>query len=203
MSATSGTYTYPTSGTFTVERNTSGGAISATSDNTSVADVSVSGTTITVTPKAVGTVTITVTSAATTNYNAKSATYAVTVYRPYSVGESVTISENNFYVIEDDGTNVTLLYNSYMGTATWDNAKSQASSFGSNLGGTGRLLTKAEAEGVAARYRNIGSYYWLEEAYSSTYAWFVNNIGILYHNGIIGDHSFGVRPVVVISKSKL
>ena len=33
LSATSGTYTYPTSGTFTVKSNTSGGTISATSSN--------------------------------------------------------------------------------------------------------------------------------------------------------------------------
>ena len=205
LSATSGTVVLGTPGSFTVTGNTSGGAISAASDNTSVADVSVSGNTITVTPKAVGTATITVTSAATTNYNAKSATYTVTVYRPYSVGESVTISGNDFYVIGDDGTNVTLLHKSTISTATWANAKSQASTFGSNLGGTGRLMTKAEAEGVAASYRNIGSTYWLADAYDSSHAWCV------YDGGYFGNHNYdndtsysnGVRPVVVISKSKL
>ena len=57
LSATSGTYTYPNSGTFTV-----------------------SGNTVTVKPgTTAGKATITVTSAAATNYNAKSATYIATV----------------------------------------------------------------------------------------------------------------------------
>ena len=131
-------------------------------------------------------------------------TNTVTVQqKTYTVGESVEISGNNFYVIGDDGTNVTLLYKSYIGTATWDNAKSKASSFGSNLGGTGRLMTKAEAEGVAAGYSNIGTSYWLADYAQGRYAWFV------YYNGVISTHYtsdddiIGVRPVVVISKSKL
>ena len=78
LSATSGTYTYPTSGTFTVSGNT--GSLSVSSNNTNIATVSVSGSTITVKPgTTAGKATITVTSAATTNYNAKSATYTATV----------------------------------------------------------------------------------------------------------------------------
>ena len=78
LSATSGTYTYPTSGTFTVSGNT--GTLSVVSNNTNIATVSVSGNTVTVKPgTTAGKATITVTSAATTNYNAKSATYTATV----------------------------------------------------------------------------------------------------------------------------
>ena len=78
LSATSGTYTYPTSGTFTVSGNT--GTLSASSNNTNIATVSVSGNTVTVKPgTTAGKATITVTSAAATNYNQKSATYTVTV----------------------------------------------------------------------------------------------------------------------------
>ena len=78
LSATSGTYTYPTSGTFTVSGNT--GTLSVSSNNTNIATVSVSGNTVTVKPgTTAGKATITVTSAATTNYNKKSATYTATV----------------------------------------------------------------------------------------------------------------------------
>ena len=78
LSATSGTYTYPTSGTFTVSGNT--GTLSVASNNTNIATVSVSGSTITVKPgTTAGKATITVTSAESTNYKAKSATYTATV----------------------------------------------------------------------------------------------------------------------------
>ena len=78
LSATSGTYTYPTSGTFTVSGNT--GTLSAVSNNTNIATVTVSGNTVTVKPgTTAGKAIITVTSAAATNYNKKSATYTATV----------------------------------------------------------------------------------------------------------------------------
>ena len=78
LSATSGTYTYPTSGTFTVSGNT--GTLSVASNNTNIATVSVSGNTVTVKPgTTAGKATITVTSAEASNYNAKSATYTATV----------------------------------------------------------------------------------------------------------------------------
>ena len=78
LSATSGTYTYPTSGTFTVSGNT--GTLSVASSNTNIATVSVSGNTVTVKPgTTAGKATITVTSAEASNYNEKSATYEATV----------------------------------------------------------------------------------------------------------------------------
>ncbi len=78
LSATSGIYTYPTSGTFTVSGNT--GTLSVASNNTNIATVSVSGNTVTVKQgTTAGKATITVTSAAATNYNQKSATYTATV----------------------------------------------------------------------------------------------------------------------------
>ena len=78
LSATSGTYTYPNSGTFTVSGNT--GALSVSSSNTNIATVSVSGNTVTVKPgTTAGKATITVTSAEASNYTAKSATYEATV----------------------------------------------------------------------------------------------------------------------------
>ena len=85
LSATSGTITYPNNGTFTVTKNTSGGALSVTSSDTSIATASISGTTVTITPKATTTdgkkTTIIVTSAATGNYEAQTATYEVTINR--------------------------------------------------------------------------------------------------------------------------
>ena len=78
LSATSGIYTYPTSGTFTVSGNT--GTLSVASNNTNIATVSVSGNTVTVKPgTTAGKATITVTSAEASNYNQKSATYEATV----------------------------------------------------------------------------------------------------------------------------
>ena len=78
LSATSGTYTYPNSGTFTVSGNT--GALSVSSNNNNIATASVSGNTVTVkSGTTAGKATITVTSATAINYNAKSATYTATV----------------------------------------------------------------------------------------------------------------------------
>ena len=78
LSATSGTITYPTNGTFTVSNNT--GSLSAVSNNTNIATVSVSGNIVTIKPgTTAGKATITVTSAEASNYKAKSATYEATV----------------------------------------------------------------------------------------------------------------------------
>ena len=86
LSSTSGTYTYPTSGTFTVTNNVSGGTITATSSNDSFARVSVSGNVITVLPQPLKsssneteTVTITVRSESTQNYQSKEVTYTATI----------------------------------------------------------------------------------------------------------------------------
>ena len=122
--------------------------------------------------------------------------------KTYVNGETVSVGGYDFYVIGDDGTNVTLLCKTSIASAGWREAKSQASTFGSNLGGSGRLLTKAEAEGVAASYRNIGILYWLEDFYSDGRAWHVLSNGNFGNNNL-GNHGYGVRPVVIISKSKL
>ena len=87
LSAANGTYTYPTSGTFTVSDNT--GTLSAISNNTNIATVSASGNIITVKPGTTeGKATITVKSASNTNYNEKTATYTVTVQYPTFTGNS-------------------------------------------------------------------------------------------------------------------
>ena len=119
----------------------------------------------------------------------------------YSNGETVSLGGYDFYVIGDDGTNVTLLFKTTIGRTVWNSAKSQASTFGSNLGGSGRLLTKAEVEGVAASYRNVGVDYWLADA-NGSYAWYVLSNGNLSNIGAVNSGAY-VRPVVVISKSKL
>ena len=204
LSATSGECTYPNTIIFDVIKNTSGGELSVKTSNEDIATATISGNTITVTPKNVdGTATITVTSAATGDYNAKSVTYALTVkkQKTYTTGDTVKVGNYEFDVIGDDGTNVTLLCKTTIGTNSWSGAKSQASTFGSKLGGSGRLLTKAEAEGLAASYRNIGAHYWLADADGWGFAFYVNSGGdITDYNGV---GSGGVRPVVVISKSKL
>ena len=86
LSSTSGTYTYPNSGTFTVSGNT--GALSVSSNNNNIATVSVSGNTVTIKSVGAGTATITVKSASNTNYNEKTATYTVTVQDPTFTGNS-------------------------------------------------------------------------------------------------------------------
>ena len=80
LSATSGTISYPTAGSFTVTSNKSNGALSVKSSNPNVATATLNGNTVTVTPgTTAGSAIITVTSAATTSYKAASATYNVTV----------------------------------------------------------------------------------------------------------------------------
>ena len=86
LSSTSGTITYPNSGTFTVSGNT--GALSVSSNNNNIATVSVSGNTVTIKSVGAGTATITVKSASNTNYNEKTATYTVTVQDPTFTGNS-------------------------------------------------------------------------------------------------------------------
>ena len=80
LSATSGTISYPTAGSFTVTSNKSNGTLSVKSSNPNVATAALDGNTVTVTPgTTAGSAIITVTSAATTSYKAASATYNVTV----------------------------------------------------------------------------------------------------------------------------
>ena len=80
LSANSGTYTYPTSGKFTITKNVSGGTISINAGtDTGVATAKLSGTEVTITPGTKeGTTTFTITSAETTNYNKGSVTYIAT-----------------------------------------------------------------------------------------------------------------------------
>ena len=79
LSENSGSYTYPTTGTFTVTKNTSGGALTCETNKAAVATCTMNGTTVTVTPgTTVGSATLTIKSAATTNYNAAQAAYVVT-----------------------------------------------------------------------------------------------------------------------------
>ena len=213
LSATSGECTYPNTITFDVIKNTSGGELSVKTLNEDIATATISGNKITVTPKNVDeTVIIKVTSAGTKEYKEKSVEYTLKVNKKttYSNGETVSVGGYSFYVIGDDGTNVTLLCKTTIGSNTWNNAKNQASTFGSNLGGSGRLLTKAEAEGVAASYRNIGARYWLEDyVYNSSsmknFPFYVESSGNIDNSdiNILDRHKVGVRPVVVISKSKL
>ena len=194
LSATSGECTYPNTITFDVIKNTSGGDLSVKTANEDIATTTISGNKITVTPKNVDeTVIIKVTSAGTKEYKEKSVEYTLKVNKKttYSNGETVSVGGYSFYVIGDDGTNVTLLCKTTIGSNNWSNAKSQASTFGSNLGGSGRLLTIAEAEGVAASYRNIGTYYWLADVHAGGYgtnSW-------VYASLMTSDGSFDSRDV--------
>ena len=120
LSATSGTITYPNSGTFTVSGNT--GSITVSSSNTNVATVSISGNTVTIKSVGAGTATITVKSVANTNYNEKTVTYTVTVKEP-------TFTENSgvgYYADTDgDGTPDGIIFADFKngGSGLWGRAK--------------------------------------------------------------------------------
>ena len=202
LSTTSGECIYPNTINFDVIKNTSGGVLSVDSSNTDVATATINGNTITVIPKNVNnTITIAVTCAGTKEYKEKTVTYTLTV-KSYNIGDSVNIGEYEFWVIGVDKDNVALLTKTYISpSANWDTAKNQASLFGSQLGGSGRLLTKGEAEGVAASYRNISASYWLADANGSSSAWCVYGDGV--PRGLYIYDTAGVRPVLIISKSKL
>ena len=78
LASTSGTYIYPTSGTFSVSENT--GKLSVSTNNTNIATVSTNGSTVTVVPGTLaGKATITVISEESVNYTSKSATYVANV----------------------------------------------------------------------------------------------------------------------------
>ena len=80
LSSSSGTYTYPTSGTFSVINNSTGGALSVTSETPDVATASISGNTVTVTPgTTAGKARIIVKSAAVGGYAENRAVYMATV----------------------------------------------------------------------------------------------------------------------------
>ena len=106
LSATSGSITYPATGTFDVTRNVSGGALSVASSNNNIATASINGNKVTITSGTLaGEATITVTSAQTNNYNEQTATYKVTVI---SGTIQVTASEyNGTYDGEGHGIRVT------------------------------------------------------------------------------------------------
>ena len=79
-----------------------------------------------------------------------------------------------------------------------------------------RLLTYEEvtSNAIGCTYENgtgscpsnsyvLNTSFWLGTAYSSTQVWFVNSAGFINTNSFNSDYYFGVRPVVVISKSTL
>ena len=80
ISPTRGTYKYPTTGTFEVIKNISGGELSVKSENESIAKASINGTIVTVEPQDMaGTTKIVVTSAANGEYAQGKAIYTATV----------------------------------------------------------------------------------------------------------------------------
>ena len=80
ISPTSGTYIYPTTGTFEVIKNISGGELSVRSENENIAKASISGTIVTIVPQDMaGTTKIVVTSAAKGEYAQGKAIYTAMV----------------------------------------------------------------------------------------------------------------------------
>ena len=119
LSAANGTYTYPTSGTFTISANT--GTISAVSNNTNIATVSTNSSIVTVKPGTTeGKATITVKSAESNNYKEKTATYAVTVnYQTFTGNSGV-----GYYAdVDGNGTVDGIIFEDFKvgGSGKWDN----------------------------------------------------------------------------------
>lgn len=83
LSSTSGTITYPNTGTITIAKNVSGGTITASISDDTIATLNVSNNNmITITPKVINgtkTATITIKSSATENYNENTVTYNLTI----------------------------------------------------------------------------------------------------------------------------
>ena len=82
ISESSGHYEYPTSGTFEVTENISGGNLSCTSSDEEVAKCSISGTTVTVTPgEKQGSATLTIKSEATSKYKEAQVAHVATTVK--------------------------------------------------------------------------------------------------------------------------
>ena len=155
LSASSGTYTYPTSGTFTVLENTSNGTLSCSSSNTNVATCSISGTKVTVTPgKIAGNTTLTIKSESTTNYSESQKSYNVTV---------VAIASNT---VDGVTTNYTSLKAALL----------------SSTAGTTTLL-KNTAEDIATGNIVINKTLNLNSKTNNGYIWLNNNSATLVING--------------------
>lgn len=102
---------------FTVNYNSSGGALSVSSDNPSVAVASISGNTVTVTPKGVGNANITVTSNETDIYYKTTQNYQITFYNHIAeTGGSkksdatCTVAETHYYKCKTCGTQLSSIY---------------------------------------------------------------------------------------------
>ena len=109
-----------------------------------------------------------------TDYNGEQSQKScnITVEWPtYANGSIINIKGHDFYVVADSGETVTLLYKTTIGKASWPNAKVLANNLGKNLGGSGRLMSMAEANGMAANYRKNDTNYWLIDTYDSRTAY--------------------------------
>ena len=178
-----------------------------------------------------------------------------TEYTEYSVGDTVTIGTENFYVLKDsDATQekVTLLAKDNINTGTlvqdasagtvafsstnyWStiegitytydlnntptssdtDAIAKAKTYGANLGGTGRLMTKEEAEALQTANSDIlygrngkssreSLNYWLGSARGASRVWRVLGGASVLSAGTFGvGDGCAVRPVVEISKSSI
>ena len=173
-------------------------SISFDSDNTAV--VSVDNVTGEVTGRKEGTANITVT---VTNFNStKESKSCTVVVKDYLIGGIINVKGTDCYILGDDGTNLRLLTKDIIGNAKWSSAKSQASSFASNLGGSGRVLTVAEAKQLDVEIRKCSTSYWLYDDLGN------RNAGRVTPDGGVSSldqewHSIGIRPMVIIAKSKL
>ncbi len=130
LSSTSGTYTYPNSGTFSITSNPSGGKLSCTTSNKNVAECTISGNTVTVKPGTTkGSATLTITSEATTNYNAGKAAYVATT----EPGALISYTANGYEGVYDG--------NPHGITVTSSGATITYSTDGTNYSSTNPTLT--------------------------------------------------------------
>ena len=98
-----------------------------------------------------------------------------------------------------------------------DGYKTKLTEYGVTIKDT-RLLTYAEATdsniGCDFDYSNYSgscsttgfitnTTFWLGSAFGSRYVWFVSSVGDFHNIGFVVDYNFGVRPVIVVSKSNI
>ena len=193
ISTTSGEVEKGKSITFTIGEAT--GNLSCTSSDENIATCSISGTTVTVNGLVPGNSVITINVAASTNYNATNIAYSIIVKETSiltstnncinsgtcSKGTLVNVQVNDtekysFYVIDDDGKELTLIMNKNLGdTVAWISKSDYEAAGGTKFGNTGNnskgpLTALKELKTRTDGWTNIKAYdYILEDDYVVKY----------------------------------
>ena len=190
LSATSGTYTYPNSGTFTVSGNT--GALSVSSNNNNIATASVSGNTVTVKPgTTAGKATITNTSSFTVTVRASKAGYktqsTTQTVKVNKAAGTLTLSATSGTINYPNSTTFTVSGNTGSITASSSNTKVATVTVSGNT-----VTVKSVGVGsatITVKSASNTNYNEKTATYSVTvkYQTFTGNSGVGYYADTDGD----------------